>query len=501
MNKFVNIVNFIRGAEPRHPQRDLLKTVTEEIKLNRKYGFPNTFLVQYDALCDPKYQVVLLDCLDENTEIGLWFECVRPLVEAAGLPWRGAENVTWDWHVVPGFLMAYTPAERERMISIFVEKFVEIFGFLPKTVGSWLLDSHSVEYFRETYDIQAFLICREQYGVDAYTVWGGYQNQGYYPSKQNVACPGQTAENTVFAPVFKMLGPDPIYCYDEEEFPVKAKGCATMEPVYEYGYKEEIFRANLASYYEEECMDFAYTTVGQENSFGWEAIEKGLKMQYAVVDEWRKQGKVRVEKVCDTGKWFREHIKGNSTVSLISHRDWSENGLKSVWYSCKNYRVNLFCDNGTLYFRDIHKFDETYPERYLTVPCQTPNAVYDNLPVVDGRMWNKNGIKSGLKFSAPVGEVTTRKEGNSLICTALSAAGKIKITLSQDEISIEKPAEIALFFERGREFDTSLSVEGDTVFFRHNGFDYRVRFSRPLQQTDAGYRVVDPASTVELFMN
>jgi len=46
----MNIVNFVRGVEPRNPALDLVKPLAEEIKLNTKYGFPNTILLQYDAM-------------------------------------------------------------------------------------------------------------------------------------------------------------------------------------------------------------------------------------------------------------------------------------------------------------------------------------------------------------------------------------------------------------------------------------------------------------------
>ncbi len=498
MNKFVNIVNFVRGSEPRDPQLDLIKPVVEEIKLVKKYRFPNTFLLQYDALIDEQFQNIFKSQKDENMEIGIWFECVRQLVEFCGIKWRGADDVTWDWHIIPGFLMAYTQDERRAMIDAFMAKFKEIFGYYPKTVGSWLLDSFSIQYIEEKYHVDAFLMCREQYGVDAYTVWGGYYNQGYYPAKNNMMCPAQSEENKVQTPIFKMLGVDPIYCYDEAEFDTNAFGCATMEAVWEYGYREDIFRANIESYYKEECMDFAYTTIGQENSFGWEKIKMGLPMQLELVANMWENGEVRVEKVADTGKWFKENIKTNSTVSLISREDWTGNGRKSVWFSCPKYRVNLFCDEGQLYFRDITKFDEKYSERYLTAPCQTMTAFYDNLSVVDGRMWNDNGIKSGLKLSGKVRDIKTERVGNTLVCTAMSDAGAIRIELAQEKIMISKPEDTELYFERGKEFDTTIRVDGNTALFEHNGFDYCVTFNSSLEETRNGYRIAENKQNIEL---
>ena len=52
----VTIMNFVRGVEPRNPNLDLLEPVVNQIALNKAYGFDNTFLLQYDALIDPKFQ-------------------------------------------------------------------------------------------------------------------------------------------------------------------------------------------------------------------------------------------------------------------------------------------------------------------------------------------------------------------------------------------------------------------------------------------------------------
>lgn len=43
--RVVNILNFVRGNEPRDVTKDVVKPVVEEIKLNKKYNFPNTFLL------------------------------------------------------------------------------------------------------------------------------------------------------------------------------------------------------------------------------------------------------------------------------------------------------------------------------------------------------------------------------------------------------------------------------------------------------------------------
>ncbi len=105
----VHIINFIRGVEPRLPM-DLLEALREQLILIRKHQLKATWLIQYDALIDPKFTELLKRETNEAQEIGAWFEVVQPMTEKAGIPWRG--RYSWDWHAHVGFSIGYTPQER-----------------------------------------------------------------------------------------------------------------------------------------------------------------------------------------------------------------------------------------------------------------------------------------------------------------------------------------------------------------------------------------------------
>ena len=51
----VNIINFVRGVEPRNDKLDLKEPVINQLKLQKKYGFPTTFLLQYDTMLDDSF--------------------------------------------------------------------------------------------------------------------------------------------------------------------------------------------------------------------------------------------------------------------------------------------------------------------------------------------------------------------------------------------------------------------------------------------------------------
>ena len=161
----VNIMKFVRGCEPRF-DIDLVLPIKKELELCRKYCFANTFLFRYDALV--RENMVEHRKGAENTEVGVRIEMAKCLTEKIGIKWRGRED--WDWYVDPGFLPAYTQEERRLLIDGIMRKYKEIFDCLPRSVGSWVIDAYSMEYMQKKYNVQAFGICREEYGVDAYTL-------------------------------------------------------------------------------------------------------------------------------------------------------------------------------------------------------------------------------------------------------------------------------------------------------------------------------------------
>lgn len=58
-------------------------------------------------------------------------------------------------------------------------------------------------------------VCNEQWGTDGYTLWEGYYNGPYFPNREHFLLPAQSKEKQIHAPVCRMLGPVPVYCYYE----------------------------------------------------------------------------------------------------------------------------------------------------------------------------------------------------------------------------------------------------------------------------------------------
>ena len=390
--KIVNIMNFARKSDFRIEDSEnyLFNTTKTELELVNQYGYENTFLLQYDALIDPRYIELFKTEATEKTELGLWYEIVRPLTNAVGLAWRSKENSDWDWHIVPGFSQAYTQEERERLADAAMNKFKEIYGYYPKTIASWMIDSYTILYLSEHYDISTFAICRDQTSTDAYTFVGGYFNQAYYPSKMNVFTPAQTDECRINVPVFRLLGPDPIHNYDSNKYLVNEKylpyrDCYTLEPVFRSGYDEEIVNWFFDTYFKNEDLGFSYAQLGQENSFGIKKIKDGLCLQMELLKEFPD---VTVEKMSDTGERFKKAYKNTPPTSVCALNDWDgSDRVQSVYYDCQNYTANIFRFNNKIFIRCMYLFDESVCESYYDKPCETWDATYENLPITDTLLW------------------------------------------------------------------------------------------------------------------
>lgn len=452
--RIINIVNFIRQTDYRveDSDRKLYETVCRQVELVNRYDLPATFLLEYDALINPLYQELLKTKLRNGAEIGAWWELTQPHIEAAGLKWRGEHP--WVSHANIAFSTGYTKEERERLVDVYMRKFKDVFGTYPKSVGSWYIDAHTLAYMHDRYGIEASCNCKDQIGTDGYTLWGGYWNQAYYPSRLNAYMPAQTGAGQIPVPVFRMLGSDPIYQYDDG-LGNERQGVISLEPVYKHaGMNRKWVDYFFDALTDGPCLAFGYAQAGQENSFTWDNMREGLEMQMPLIDSLRRAGKVRVETLGESGRWFRKRFPLTPATAVTTVSDVRGEGNKTVWYDSRYYRANLLWEKGRFRFRDIHLFDERFKSEYLDTPGTGDRFLFYTLPFVDGFMWSKGGDRAGLSL------VRTGSDGHA------------------EELRLDSP-EVK---ERGR---SVLEVRGNDQYgdtFRITLHDDRIEVSSP----DAG---------------
>lgn len=508
--RIVNIINFIRLLEPRDAKitEDVLyQTVVKQIELMKEYNLGGTFLLQYDALIDTRYQKLLKSLPSGSFEIGAWWEIPQPMAEKAGLIWRG--RYPWDWHANIGFTTGYTPEEREKLADVYMSDFKSIFGYYPKSVASWFIDAHSLDYLYRKYNIIASANCKDQYGTDGYTLWGGYWNQAYYPSKLNSYMPAQNAGNQIPVPIFRMLGSDPVRQYDSG-LGSNGQGVITLEPVYKHGGGDSGWvNWYFSEFVAGECMEFAYTQAGQENSFTWDAMKKGLELQIPLIASLRDQNLIRVETLGESGKWFRENYKVTPATSVTINNDLPPGKLKTVWFNSRYYRANIIWEDNTLRIRDIHIFNEMIPSIYEKEPTTSNECKFFTLPFVDGFLWSDNQHLAGLRLKVTAGnkeipiiggdpEITSPRKGILQIKWPLkSNGGTFIVNMNECEIKMALKSDKTedWFLELSKADNKKLpftSISRRNIDCSFEGFEYSVKASKGAFESsdkETGFRI------------
>ena len=519
--RIVNIINFIRQCEPRIEwitEDVLYETVAEQIKIMTRHQLKGTFLLQYDALMDVRYQKLLKELPAELFEIGAWWEIPQPLVENSGYRWRG--RFPWDWHANVGFATGYSPTERERLVDTYMADFKKIFGYYPKSVGSWFIDAHTLQYMYDRYGIAASCNCKDQIGTDGYTMWGGYWNQGYYPSKKNAYMPAQHVENQIPVPIFRMLGSDPIHQYDNG-LGGNVQRVVSLEPVYKRGggnsdWCEWYFR----EFVDGAAMEYAYVQTGQENSFAWKRMSEGFNIQIPLIAKLRDEGKVRIETLAESGAWFKETFSITPPTSVTVLSDHSEKNLKTVWFNSRFFRANLLWEKGTLRFRDIHVFDEEMKSDYLTQKGTSSKCDYYTLPVVDGFVWSSEDLIAGLRFKALSNDsIIDIKGGDPVIDDSIKGKltvswpvttpeGVVKIVFDEKSIyaSLETKSKENWFLELT--YDNAKEIPFEKIYrkgldYKFRGFDYSVSLKSGTftGETESYLRIMPNRGSILLWLS
>ena len=458
--KIANVMCFVRCYNNVQQQ---FSVTSATLELINEFDLYNTFLLEYDAVVDEDYQRLFKEKATDRTEIGLWFEIVEPLTSVCGMPYRSESGMKWDYHIVPGFSMGYTPSEREILIDEAMRKFKEVFGYYPKTVACWLLDTHTVNYIAKKYDISTLAICRDQVNFDAYTLIGGYFNQAYYPSKKNMFTPAQSDEYRINVPIFRLLGPCPIHNYERGKYiSPGTKACCTLEPVWcSPKCNEGLFK----TFYENESLGFSYAQFGQENTMPPNRFLETLRTQ---LERLSNSDDIRVLKMSAAGELFKKTFPEKTPATAVTATEnWDTEDVQSVYYDSEKYVANIFRYEDSIFIRSLFLFDETVEDHYLRDVCETSDAIYENLPIVNTQLWLDSGEKKncGMVFDSSAEKFAIKKMSDS----SLKVWWKDKYVQFEEQRLICKTDKIRFYLG-----DKVLRVGEEVIDHNNNGNKFYV---------------------------
>lgn len=476
----VNIYNFIRMShvEPSYFIEDDFETIRNQLIQVKQYGLPGTYALKYDALMEPRYQELLREYLDDNDEISAWWEITEPLCRKAGVPFRGksAKQEEYDDRVDSAYCVGYSPDERKLLVDAYMKDFYNVFGKYPQTIGSWVLDSVTLEYAAERYGVVGGAICRDQMATDGFTLWGGYPNGPYFPSKSNEFIPAQEETQQLSVPMFRLLSPDPIYNF-EADVREGIHGVYTLEPSWLTGRDPKFISWLFESLTDEDTLGTGYAHVGQENNFLWENIKPGFQPQLEHVRDLEKAGKVRVETMAQSARWFRQQYRITPPLTFQASRDWDETrNLSAQWYASADYRMGLLAEDGHLRIRDMFLYRQDYASRYLNGPMTSTKSNFDALPVMFPQLWgnpeNRPFIRMiDAKGREPIGRAKystlDEESAQAVLLHKNNDSVLAAFTMTPNTLTLE--GGYSLLFDQ---LPVLSKVDGKKVVMVHEGYSY-----------------------------
>lgn len=366
--RFVTLVNPIRGEEFFEEARSPSLGTALQVKLHQDLSLPATWLIRFDALGAEKIKKEI-DKLSDEHERGLFLEVTPGMTEVAGVEYPQGGIFWHDANKI--FLSGYLPKEREKLIDTAFWKFKSVFGHYPTSVGAWHVDAFSASYMREKYGVTAVLICADQLSTDHYQIWGGWWGVPFYPSRFNIIAPAQSLRNKLDLVVFWWAARDPGLGYgpgvEESTYSVQVNDYALF-----HGKGANYFKELLSVYLDNPQNQFGQLTVGLENDNDWAKIGNNYQLQLKVVSEGVERGDFKLLTMSEFSRWYRREFPGLSPRHQIAD-----------WVMSPDFRAGLVEKENDNYLRDLRIYNENWPEPYLLAANPWPNLALNYPAKID----------------------------------------------------------------------------------------------------------------------
>ena len=367
--KYITIVNPVRIS--RYTKTPAL-SLRNEYSIINKYSLPATWLLTYDAL-NNKEVVDEVRRMDKYQEIGIFLEITENFAIDSGIEYHNSGS----WHHANSvFLSGYTQEERKILIDKVFEKYKEIFGNYPKSIGSWWTDGYSLSYIKEKYGIVANLVCSDQFSTDNYKLWGQPWQVSYYPSKTHPAAPASDIENKLDLINIQWASRDPLNGYNSSLY-------STQDYLVAKDIQNINFFKRLLDLYLN-TNNLSQITVGLEADLDPSGYAGEFTKQIEVVKEYSDKG-VNIVTMSKFYDKYKENYPEISPTSQLKSKDLLGSETESGWYNSSFYRLHYTLDliKNIIQIKDIRIYNEKLIDPYFVSPNNEFNLSINIPSVID----------------------------------------------------------------------------------------------------------------------
>ncbi|MEK7536281.1 MAG: hypothetical protein AAB559_00680 [Patescibacteria group bacterium] len=368
-NKFITIVNPVRISRYTTTSSESLKS---EYKAVKKYGFPATWLLTYDAL-NNKDIIDEIRKMDTNQEFGIFLEVTKTFASESGVGYH--DSGFWH-HASAVFLSGYTQEERTILIDKVFDKFKQEFGIYPKSIGSWWTDGYSLSYIKDKYGIVANLVCADQFSTDGYQLWGQPWQIAYYPRETYPAVPASSIENKLDLVNIQWAPRDPLNGYNSSLY--STQDYLVTENTLDINYFNKLLDLYLNT------NGVNQITVGLEADLDPAGYSGEFLQQMDVVKKYLNEG-AKVVTMTEFYNHYKEKYPNISSGTQIKSKDLLGEDVEAVWYNSPFYRLHYTKDivNNIIQIKDIRTYGKNLIDPYFASPNYEFNLSINIPSIID----------------------------------------------------------------------------------------------------------------------
>lgn len=346
-NRFVTFVNPVRGRSMWIDKT--LKPIQDQYQDLMKYDFPATWLLQYDAISDTEVAEYTKK-FDKNQEIGIFLEVSPKLAEKARVIYPHATSWANPSAI---FLSGYTQSERRKIIDTLFYSFNSTYGYFPKSVGAWWIDSYSLNFMKEKYGITSAMIVADQKTTDHYGVWGQWWGFPYFSSKENILVPAQKNKINDGVAVIQWAQRHPDIAYGDG--PIFSNYSFQANDYLRQGRDTNFFKDLTDIYLGCNTNPIGQITIGLETGMEGFEFRQEYQKQLAFLSGYRDLSFVSMSRFADVYRGIYPQI---DKITLQGPKTkWLLNTFERINYelgdNIKYYQTNSFSD---YFVRDTSSF-------------------------------------------------------------------------------------------------------------------------------------------------
>lgn len=424
---FVTFANPVRGLEgwgsSKQSPLDLPRYQYQE---STHSAFPNTWLLRYDAVTDATISAFFAGLLkaDKHQSLAAFLEITPSLTEDANISYPGGI-----------FFSGYTMGDREKIIDVYMDAFFTRFGFYPKSVSAWHLDSYSLQYLQSKYSVMTAMNHDDQYDFNNNRIWGGYLGSPYFPDKNNSLIPARSLKDRVNLAMVRWGQKDLFDFYGGGE---NVSSSIQMSDYLAAGQSTPYFAKLLNLYSQKSFNEFTHINIGLENDNDLKNYKAEIKKTYQALLKDEDSYNLQFVSLADFGDWFKARYPESSPAYFYQAENTkvaiptvASDPAKVFWYQSPFYRIGFKSNGGRTEIIDFRVYNRNIYEDHFTTPNQSSNLSHEIPAIIDSVKFP--GTSAPIFFSMDTAKVVHSKQlDNWQVSFVL---GEKTLTLYPDKIT------------------------------------------------------------------